>query len=297
MANGSVPPSFQGLRVLALESRRSAECAALVRTFGGLPVVAPALREIPLASNTEALEFAAALQRGEFDVVIFLTGVGTRALVSIVEGAYPREAVVSALGRTKVVARGPKPLAVLRELRVPVWLTIPEPNTWRQLLAALDDRADELSLRGASIAVQEYGVSNVELLDELRSRGARVTRVPVYQWALPLDLEPLRQAVTAIAAAQLDVVAFTTGVQVAHLWQIVEEMNLGPDVRRGLARMVIGSIGPSTSEALRRQGLAVDIEASHPKLGWLVRELAEQAPDLLRQKRAINRFETPDTLE
>jgi uroporphyrinogen-III synthase len=121
-------PSFQGLRVLALESRRATEVAALISTYGGEPLVAPALREVPLKSNTDALDFAAALMRSEVDIVIFLTGVGTRALVRVIEGTYPGDTVIAALARTKVVARGPKPLAVLRELAVPVWIAVPEPN-------------------------------------------------------------------------------------------------------------------------------------------------------------------------
>jgi uroporphyrinogen-III synthase len=278
-------PSFQGLRVLALESRRATELAALISTFGGRPLVAPALREVPLESNTEALDFAAALMRGEFDVVVFLTGVGTRALVSVIERAYPREAFTGALARTKVVARGPKPLAALRELQVPIWVAAPEPNTWHELLAAIDARAEERPLGGARIAVQEYGVSNTQLLDELRGRGARVTRVPVYRWALPEDVEPLKNAVTAISRGEVDVVVFTTSVQVVHLWQIVEEMRLEAEVRRGLGRSVIASIGPTTSEELQRHGLAADLEASHPKMGFLVREAAERSGSLLHAKR------------
>src|SRR5438876_12213377 len=114
-------PGFDGLRVLSFESRRATEMASLITTFGGRPLVAPALREVPLESNTAALEFAAAVMRGEFDIIIFLTGVGTRTLVNAVAPAYPREKFAEALARVRVVARGPKPLAALRELQVPVW--------------------------------------------------------------------------------------------------------------------------------------------------------------------------------
>jgi uroporphyrinogen-III synthase len=82
------------------------------------------------------------------------------------------------------------------------------------------------------------------------------------------------------------VTIFTTGVQLLHLWQIVEEMGVEVAVRQGLSRAVIASIGPSTSEELRRHRLDVDFEATHPKFGMLVRELAERAAELLRAKRA-----------
>jgi len=279
-----VTPSFGGLRVLALESRRAPEIGTLIRNSGGEPLVAPALREVPLESNAEALAFDEALRRGEVDVVIFLTGVGTRALVSVVERTGSRDSFLTALRRTKVVVRGPKPMAALRELDVPVWLAVPEPNTWRELLAALDAKASEQPLAGARVAVQEYGVSNADLLDGLRTRGAQVTRVPVYRWALPEDIEPLKAAVSAVARGDVDVVMFTTATQVVHLLQVAQDMNLQAAVLKGLMRMVIASIGPTTSEELQRHGLAADLEPSHPKMGLLVREAAERARELLRAK-------------
>ena len=279
---------FAGLRVLSLESRRAAELSKLISTYGGQPIVAPSMREAPLESNKEALAFAAKLFAGEFDVVIFLTGVGARALLSVVETAHKREDYVAALQRLKVVARGPKPVAALREIGLTPAVTVPEPNTWRELLRALDDAANAsqaIHLSGARIAVQEYGVSNSELLDGLNERGAQVTRVPVYQWALPDDLAPLQAAVRALADGKIDVVLFTTSVQAVHLFQVAAEMNLGEEMLSGLNRAVIASIGPTTSEELQRRGIRPDLAPSHPKMGFLVKEAAEQAADLLQRKR------------
>jgi uroporphyrinogen-III synthase len=214
--------------------------------------------------------------------------VGTRALLGVVETKYKREDYIAALQRIKVVARGPKPVAALRELGVAPAVTAPEPNTWRELLQALDasaNSAPEFRLRGARVAVQEYGVSNPELLAGLRVRGASVTPVPVYQWALPQDLAPLRAAVQALANGEIDVVFFTTSVQAVHLFQVAAEMNLEDAVTRGLHRAVIASIGPTTSEELQRRGIRADLEPSHPKMGFLVKEAAEQAAELLHRKR------------
>jgi uroporphyrinogen-III synthase len=279
---------FEGLRVLALESRRATELSKLIATYGGQPVVAPSMREIPLESNKEALAFAAGLFANEFDMVIFLTGVGSRALLDVVETAHKREDYVAALQLLKVVARGPKPVAALREIGVTPALTVPEPNTWRELLHALDEAANPavgIRLNGARVAVQEYGVSNPELLDGLVERGALVTRVPVYQWALPEDLAPLRAAVQALADGNIDVALFTTSVQAAHLFQLAEEMNLKEAMRSGLNRAIVASIGPTTSEELMRRMIKPDLEPSHPKMGFLVKETAERAAELLRKKR------------
>ncbi len=281
-----VAPSFDGLRVLTLESRRSTEMAALVSNYGGQSTSAPALREVPLDTNTEALAFIDALLRHEFDLVILLTGVGTRALLAVVDRRGLRSAFLAALDTTKIAARGPKPVAVLRELGLKPWVVAPEPNTWKELIAALDAKASELALHSARVAVQEYGASNPPLLDALRERHAEVVSVPVYRYALPDDLGPLQDAVRAVAGGDLDVVLFTTATQVVHLLDVARRMNAEPAVRRGLASMVVASIGPTTSEELREQGIAIDIEASHPKMGFLVRDAAERAADVLRTKRA-----------
>jgi len=280
------PNGFAGLRVLSLESRRAAEMSKLIATYGGDAVVAPSMREVPLESNTEAQTFTRALVAGCFDLVIFLTGIGTRALTRVAETVCTREGFIAALQRVPVVARGPKPVAALKELGVPVTLAVPEPNTWRELLAALDAQLDTLPLNGRRVAVQEYGASNGELLAGLSERGARVTRVPVYEWALPEDTAPLRAAIHAIARGEIDVALFTTSVQVVHLLKIAAEMNLEEAVLKAFARILVGSIGPVTSEELRVHGIPADFEPTHPKMGFLVNEIAQRSAESLRQKRA-----------
>lgn len=279
-------PSFDNRRVLILESRRAKEMASIVSSYGGQPIAAPSMREVPLESNPEAIAFADALERGEFELVILLTGVGTRALVAVVERVRgSRDSFVQALGRTKVVARGPKPVAALRELEVPVWVTAPEPNTWREVLSALDGAQHEFSLDGRRVAVQEYGASNPDLLSGLEARGARVTRVPVYQWALPDDLAPLEAGARAIVDGQIDVVLFTTATQVVHLLKVAETLGIRDAVRTGLRTCVVASIGPTTSEEMREQGIEPDFEPTHPRMGFLVREAAERTGEILRRKR------------
>jgi uroporphyrinogen-III synthase len=285
---------FGGLRVLALESRRGVEIGKLIATYGGVPTLAPSMREVPLKSNQEALDFLARFLKGDFQMMIFLTGVGSRALLALVETAYPREQYVAALQHVKVVARGPKPVAALRELGITPSITVPEPNTWRELLGALDAAENvtgengkgKLSLRGMRVAVQEYGVSNPELLAGLEQRGAHVTRVPIYQWALPEDVGPLRTAVDTLVQGEMDVVLFTTSVQATHLFQMATEMKVEEPMRQSLNRMVVASIGPTTAEELLRLGVPADFQPSHPKMGVLVKETAEQAAELLRRKRA-----------
>src|SRR5579884_3550285 len=124
---------FDGLRVIAFESRRAAEFGELIRRNGGDPFVAPSMRETPLESNEEAFAFAERLFRGEFDLMVLLTGVGTRALGKVIDARYGDGRFAQALRQMIIAARGPKPVAALREWDIRPALVAPEPNTWREV--------------------------------------------------------------------------------------------------------------------------------------------------------------------
>jgi uroporphyrinogen-III synthase len=277
--------SFNGLRILALESRRAAEITKLIRTYEGEPLVVPAMREVPASSNNQLFEFAESLMNSGFDLVIFLTGVGVRTMLNVVETKYDREAFLSALRSVKVACRGPKPSSVLKELQVPIAVSAPEPCTWREMLSCLNAEFGD-SLAQFRVAVQEYGASNPELLSELTERSKQVTKVPVYQWALPDDLQPLRECVLGIANGGVDVALFLTAVQVIHLFQVAEQMGYVDELRRGLGSVAVLSIGPTTTEELRHYGVTPDFEPSRPKMGFLINEAAQYAGRLLDEKRS-----------
>jgi uroporphyrinogen-III synthase len=278
-----MPQGLSGLRVVSFESRRSTEVAELIRNYGGEPIQAPSMREIPLADQHEALAFGEALLAGGPDVLILLTGVGTRLLMAILASRWPREEVVAALGRLTLVCRGPKPIAALKEVGLVPALAVPEPNTWRDVLSELDRK---LSIRGKRVAVQEYGVRNEELLAGLRQRGAHVTTVGVYAWALPTDIAPLRAAIERVAAGEVEVALFSSATQIDHVLRLAVEMGRADALRKAFrGRTVVASIGPITTAALQEHGVEPDLHPDHPKIGHLVAEVARQATELLERKR------------
>ena len=280
----STEKGFSGYRVAAFEARFAQEMAKLIASHGGEPLVAPAMAEVPLGQNVSALEFAERLFRGELPVVVFLTGVGTRALFDVVETRFTRAQLVEALGKVTVVARGPKPVSALRGFGVPITVAVPEPNTWRELLETMDASERCPALKGLTVAVQEYGVPNGELLQELKKRGAEVLQVPVYRWALPEDTQPLEQAIQRLIAGDCQVALFTNAMQVSHLFQLATQMGVTDPLRGALSGVVVGSVGPLCSQALRELGVPVDLEPHHPKMGQLVAEAAQQSHKLRAQK-------------
>jgi len=263
--------SFAGLRVVAFESRRAAEVAELVRRQGGQPFVAPAMREAPAEDNAATFAFAERLFAGEFDTVILLTGIGTRQLNRLLAARYPESAFADALRRVTLVARGPKAVAALREMGLTPAIVAPPPNTWREVLAATANHA------ARCIAVQEYGRPNPELLAALAARGAKVTPVRVYQYDLPDNVGPLQEAARRLAAGEFRAALFTTAVQIEHLVRVAAEQGIEAPVLDGLRKCLIGSIGPTTTEALEEFGLHPTLEPTQPKMGLLVMETAALA--------------------
>lgn len=280
--NPKARADFGDLRVFSPESRHAETMAESIVRHGGLPIIAESLREVPLDNPPEVRPFVEGLIEGSIDVVIFLTGVGTRVLAGAIADRLPREPFAAALARTLVVARGPKPLAALREIGARVDVLVPEPNTWRELLTTIDATT---ALSGKRVALQEYGVTNTELVRGLEARGATVLRVPIYRWALPENTAPLREAIRKIIDGMIDVALFTNAKQIDHLLQVAREDGLAEALVTAMRRIVIASVGPICSEALRHAGLQVDFEPSHPRMGPLVRETAESAARILESKR------------
>ena len=277
---------FNGAVVVSFESRLAELMAQSIQKKGGRPILAPSMQEIPLERNPEAFAFAEKLLAGQIDVVILNTGVGTRILFEILKTKYPFEQIVQAVTKTTSVARGPKPIRVLKEFGITPTLAVPEPNTWFEILEALDLSKRSIALEGRTVAVQEYGITNEALIEGLKKRGASVIQVPVYRWALPDDLGPLAEAIQGIIQGNVQIVFFTNAIQIRHVLRLSSEKGLERAFREALQKVVIASVGPTCTEAIQDCGFQVDFEPSHPKMGHLIAETAARAQELIQEKKS-----------
>lgn len=274
---------FAGMTVAAFESRMADHMAKLIARHGGKPMVAPSLQEIPLENNAEALDFAANLMAGDVDMLILLTGVGVRTLEDVWKTRFSLDAIQQALTKTTLVCRGPKPVAALKELGLKPHVTVPEPNTWRDILSTLDAWKPD-GLTGLRIAIQEYGTANTDLAQGLIERGARVRSVAVYRWALPDDVEPLKRTLRSIVDGNASILLFTSAVQVDHVVKLLDATNQLAAFRDALTKTMVASIGQVTSQRLRYHHFPVDFEPSHARTGTLVKEASEHAAEILMHK-------------
>jgi uroporphyrinogen-III synthase len=253
-----------------LESRRAEELASLVRRFGGEPVCAPSVREVPSAADHR--RFIGRLAAGHFRVAIFLTGVGVKALMDESVRASMGDAVLDALGRMTLAGRGPKPIAALKRYDLSIAIVTDKPHTVHELLIALE----AIPLEGVPVALVHYGERHDAIAGALRQRGGQVDEVCLYEWALPEDLAPLRTMAHDVVDGRLDAVLFTSQVQLRHLQRVAAEAGIADQVVRALAEaVVVGAVGPVCAGALREHGIVPDVLPAQPNSPALVAALAD----------------------
>lgn len=260
-------------RVLAfVESRMPDQMASLVRRHGGVPFGAPVLEEIYLKESPQVQQLVAEVCGGQIDVILLLTGVGTRALIETAASMGRQQEFIDSLDRVKVIARSPKPARVLREHLIHIDLMPPEPFTSEDLVQAMTG----LELQGQQIAVQKYGGPNTFLLQSLRERGARVREVTLYTWGLPADRTPALGLIDALIQGKIDSLAFTSQPQIGNLLTIARDAAKEDSLRESLnGSLVVASVGPVCSRRLRDAGIKIDVEPEHPHMGNLVLAVAE----------------------
>lgn len=272
--------ALTGYSFVCFESRQADILRQVLEKNGASVFSAPSVQEIPYEQNPEAFDFAEKLLAGKIDVVIFMTGVGTRYLMKVLENKFNKSLLTEALKKTTLVARGPKSVQALREMGLVSAVTVPEPNTWREILNEIDENPRGVELENKTVAVQEYGESNPAFIAALKKRGSRVVQIPVYRWALPENRRPLEEAVQKIIGGEIRAAVLTSAIQIKHALKVASEMGVEVAFRQALKKILLVSIGPTTTEALRENGFSAGFEPTHPKMGTLAKELSEQAAAL-----------------
>jgi uroporphyrinogen-III synthase len=256
---------LKGKRVAILESRLGREMAELVARRGAVPFHAPALSELPDLDPQAIRALIEALGREPARLMVFQTGVGTKALFSATDALGMTGELMALCEKSTVAVRGPKPTGALKARKVRIDRSAADPFTTREILESVAD----LDLQGARVVVQRFGSPNVELDRALEARGARVTEIPTYRWSLPADTKPLSDLAAALGRGEMDAVVFTNAEQVRNLFKVSPQEAL----RDALNRTLVASIGPVASAALRQAGVRIGLEASPPKLGALMSAL------------------------
>ncbi len=273
---------LSGFTIGVTAVRRRHEFGTALEHRGARVVYAPAMKIVSPADDPVLHEATRQVLAGPLDHIVVTTAIGVRAWLDAAQGWGLGEQLRERLAATEVSARGPKARGALRSLGVA--------QAWAPPVESVSDLIEQLlrgPLRGARVAVQVHGAAPPDLLATLRGAGAEVVEVTTFGWLPPDDKEPLRQLVQAVAARQVDAVAFTSAAGAAGLLHAAEDEGQGEQVRAALGGAVLPAcIGSIAAGPLERVGLA-PVRPIRPRLGALVREISEQVPSRVGRELAV----------
>lgn len=261
--------SMKSKVIAILETRTGAHLAELVARRGGVPLLAPALEEVPDVDPQAVRSMLERWQVEPFKICIFQTGVGTRALFSATDTANLTPQLKELLAASTIVVRGPKPVGELNAREIRIDIRAASPFTTDTVLTALEG----IAVRDCSILVQRYGATNQALAAALEARGATVHEIATYRWALPANTQPLVDLLDALRQGRVHAVVFTSAVQMHNLYAVAQQAGNATQLASHLNRAVVASIGPVCSRTLRDYGVTPTVEANPPKLGPLLSAL------------------------
>ncbi|MDP8999724.1 MAG: uroporphyrinogen-III synthase [Myxococcota bacterium] len=247
----------------------SSELARLVEKHGGRPLCVPAVREsrerdidLPTADR-----LVSAIVAGDYDFVVFMTGVAVSLLFDLAEQLGRRADLVAGLKRATTVCRGPKPTAALRGFGVTPTLTARSAFTSAEVI----DVFATVTLAGRRVLLFHYGERSDALAETLLARHAVLDEHWLYRWRLPEDASGLEQLVSSIVRREVDALAVTCQIQFRHLFQIAERLGTEGDLVRALnEHVVVAAVGPTCHAILQVHGVEVDVMPDHPKMGPLI---------------------------
>lgn len=240
---------LQNRRIAVPESRELDVFATLLERRGASVLRCPLVDIRDAPDSGPVLEWLCTFCAGGCDDLLLFTGEGLRRLLSVIEHQAPElhESFVAQLSTVRIIARGPKPGRVLRELGLKPTL-VADPATTPGMIALLQT----LDLNGRRVGVQLYGTEpNTLMMDFLAGAGAQALPVWPYVYAdAAADAEVLA-LIEAMQQGQVDAIAFTSLQQVERLFRLTK-----PDrLKQALGRTVVAAIGPVVADALRTHGV------------------------------------------
>jgi len=259
---------LEGRTVALAEGRQLEELAQMLEKEGATALRCPMVSILDAPNADAVIVWLRELIAGCFDYVILMTGEALRRLLGFAERAGLREQVIGALGRTRTVTRGPKPVQALKQVGLAPTKVAEAPTT-DGVIATLRQEP----LHGRTVGVTLYGEPNPTLVQFLEQAGASVHTVLPYVYAPATDADRVAQLIEQMARGQVDFTIFTSSPQVERLYEVAAERGLQGLLQQGMERTRVAAVGPVVADNLRQKGTRVDI---CPEQGFVMKNLVQQ---------------------
>ncbi len=250
---------LNGYRILILETREEAQFSRLLTEQGADVVQCPmfTIHDAPDPKPIEA--WIRRFIERPCDDLVLMTGEGLRRLMKVARRMDVEQDFVTALGKTRKFTRGPKPGRALREIGLEPQMTTEKPTS--EGIAEMLARVD---LRGHRVGLQLYpDKDHSVLIGAITAQGAGVDIVRPYVYDAQVADANIVTAIGEMAKGRIDAIALTNLGQVRRLFEVAKARQCEAQLRDGLARTPIASVGPVVSDELRSHGLRTDISPAN----------------------------------
>jgi uroporphyrinogen-III synthase len=255
---------LDGIRVAITENRYPEQLIQLLERQGAAVLSCPLLKETPIEDASGARRFISICENIQIDYIVFYTGVGIDFLFKAVN----KPDVVS---RSKILARGPKAVNALKRVGIQPDF-VADSATTEGIVRTLSREP----LKGKTVLVQLYGHENPDLHTALQKQGATVIGVSIYSYTQASDTKAIEDLVKKILNKEIDAITFTSATQVPFLFRTADALVDAAKFRNRLKKdVVVVSVGEVTSKALREAGIEPRVAPAEPKMGPMVKALAE----------------------
>jgi uroporphyrinogen-III synthase len=246
---------LNGYRILILETREEAQFSRLLAEQGADVLQCPmfAIHDAPDPVPIEA--WIRRFIEAPCDDLVLMTGEGLRRLIKVVRRLGLEQAFVTALGKARKFARGPKPGRALREIGLEPDVTTEKPTS-----EGIADMLSRTDIKGHRLGLQLYPEKDHSgLIGAIKAQGAEVDTVLPYIYDAKAAEANIITAIEEMAQGRIDAIALTSSGQVRRLLETARAHGRAAQLRAGLERTPVASVGPVVSDELKSYGLHTDI--------------------------------------
>lgn len=260
---------LDGKRIALAGQRKNEELSKLIENMGGIPLIRPAQGTVFLDESNIKADIKS-LVEGDFDWMIFTTGVGTDTLHNIAGKMGLDREFIETLGKAKIAARGYKTVNVLKKLGITPVVRDDDGST-----AGLVRELAAHDLKGCRVALQLHGDPAPRLIGWLDEQGCEYREILPYKH-VPPQAEVMEQLITEILNGDIDAVNFTSTPQARFLMSYAREKEVGQDILEAFSKNVVAvAVGKVTAQALREEGIERLVIPENERMGSAIVALGE----------------------
>jgi uroporphyrinogen-III synthase len=265
---------LSGISVGVTAERRADDLIEALERHGAEVRHAPTITIVPLDADPDLRANTEELLTAPVDFTAVTTGAGFRGWLSAAEDWGLRDRLVTALGESRIYARGPKAVGALRGVGLrETFSAASESNA--ELFGALASAGPA----GKRVAVQLHGTPLPEHTAALEAAGATLVAVQPYRWYSPPDVTPVHDLIDAAVAGELGALAFTSAPAAANFLTLAQDYGRYDELLTALrGPLVCACVGPVTAAPLEEAGVRT-LQPDRQRLGALVKLLVTTLSD------------------